>query len=125
MKKFLPTLLAALFIYTAAFAQPTAGLMAYWRMDGNYVDAGPNFINGTNSGSTATANNKAVANAAMAYANPAAAVVQYATHPVNANLSFGINQDFTIDFSMLTTSQPHAGGIYDNNLNYGGPGVFM
>ena len=125
MNKFLPTLMAALFIFTTAFAQPTAGLMAYWRMDGNYVDAGPNFINGTNSGSTATTNNKAVANTAMAYANPAATVVQYATHPVNANLSFGINQDFTIDFSMLTTSQPHAGGIYDNNLNYGGPGVFM
>jgi len=125
MNKFLPTLMAALFIFTTAFAQPTAGLMAYWRMDGNYVDAGPNFINGTNSGSTATTNNKAVANTAMAYANPAATVVQYATHPVNANLSFGTNQDFTIDFSMLTTSQPHAGGIYDNNLNYGGPGVFM
>ncbi len=125
MKKFLPTLLAALFVCTAVTAQPTAGLMAYWRMDGNYVDAGPNFINGTNSGSTATTNNKSVANTAMAYANPGSPVVQFATHPVNANLSFGTNQDFTIDFSVLTTSQPHAGGIYDNNLNSGGPGVFM
>ena len=26
---------------------------------------------------------------------------------------------------MLTSSQPRAGGIYDNMLNYGGPGVFM
>jgi hypothetical protein len=124
MKSVLLTMMAALCLYVAN-AQPTAGLMAYWRMDGNYVDAGPNFINGTNSGSIATTNNKAVANAAMAYANPASPVVQFATHPVNANLSFGTNQDFSIDFSVLTSSQPHPGGIYDNNLNYGGPGVFM
>lgn len=125
MKKFLPALTAALLVCIAANAQPTAGLMAYWRMDGNYVDAGPNFINGSNAGSTATTNNKNAANTAMAYANPASTVVQYATHPVNANLNFGTNQDFTIDFSVFTSSQPHPGGIYDNNLNYGGPGVFM
>jgi hypothetical protein len=124
MKKITLSLMAAACLYTAT-AQPTAGLMAYWRMDGNYVDAGPNFINGTNFASTATTNNKNVANKAMAYANPLSAVAQYATHPVNANLSFGTNQDFSIDFSVLTSSQPHAGGIYDNNLNYGGPGVFM
>jgi Concanavalin A-like lectin/glucanases superfamily/Secretion system C-terminal sorting domain len=124
MKRILLSLMALVCLY-AAKAQPTAGLMAYWRMDGNYVDAGPNFINGTNSGSTATTNNKSVSNAAMAYANPASTVVQFATHPVNANLSFGTAQDFTIDFSLLTSSQPHPGGIYDNNLNYSGPGVFM
>jgi len=125
MKKFLPALMAALFVYIAATAQPTAGLMAYWRMDGNYVDAGPNFINGTNAGSTATTNNKSVANTAMAFANPSSTVVQYATHPVNANLNFGTNQDFTIDFSVLVTSYPYPNGIYDNNLNYSGPGIFM
>ncbi len=124
MKKITLSLMAAACLNVAT-AQPTAGLMAYWRMDGNYVDAGPNFINGTNFATTATTNNKAVANRAMAYANPLSAVSQYATHPVNANLSFGINQDFRIDFSVLTSSQPRPGGIYDNNLNYGGPGVFM
>jgi len=124
MKRTLLSLMAVICLY-ASKAQPTAGLVAYWRMDGNYTDAGPNFINGTNFASTATTNNKNVANTAMAYANPASPVVQYATHPINANLSFGANQDFSIDFSVLTSSQPHAGGIYDNNLNYGGPGVFM
>jgi hypothetical protein len=124
MKSFLLTMMALVCLYTGK-AQPTAGLMAYWRMDGNYVDAGPNFINGTNFASTTTTNNKSVANTAMAYANPSSAVAQYATHPINANLSFGTNQDFSIDFSVLTTSQPRAGGIYDNMLNYGGPGVFM
>ena len=126
MKKFLPALLAALFVYIAASAQPTAGLMAYWRMDGNYVDAGPNFINGTNVGSAATTNNKNLANKAMAFANPSSTVPQYATHPVNANLSFGTNQNFTIDFSVYANSPfVHTGGFYDNNLNYGGPGVWF
>ncbi len=124
MKKTLLSLMTAACLYTAT-AQPTAGLMAYWRLDGNYQDAGPNFINGTNIASTATTNNKNVANTAMAYANPGSPVVQYATHPVNPNLSFGTNQDFTIDFSVLVTSYPHANGIYDNNLNYGGPGIYM
>lgn len=124
MRRILLTMAAVLCLY-ALIAQPTAGLMAYWRLDGNYVDAGPNFINGTNFGSTPGTNNKNLANTAMAYANPASTVPQYATHPVNANLSFGTNQDLSIDFSLLTTSQPHAGGIYDNNLNYGGPGIFM
>jgi hypothetical protein len=124
MKKIILSLMAAACLYGAT-AQPTAGLMAYWRMDGNYVDAGPNLINGTNAGSTAATNNKSLANTAMAYANPASAVVQYATHPINANLNFGTNQDFSIDFSVLTSSQPHPGGVYDNMLNYGGPGVFM
>ena len=125
MKRIVLFLMATVCFSATVKAQPTAGLMAYWRMDGNYVDAGPNFINGTNFASTATTNSKGVANTAMAYANPGSPVVQFATHPVNANLSFGANQDFTIDFSVLTTSQPHPGGIYDNNLNYGGPGIFM
>ncbi len=124
MKKIVLSLLALACLYVVT-AQPTAGLVAYWPMNGNYVDAGSNFINGTNFSSTATTNNKSVANAAMAYANPASPVVQFATHPVNANLSFGTNQDFTIAFSLFTSSQPHPGGIYDNNLNYGGPGIFM
>lgn len=120
-------LFSALIIFCTGLlqAQPTAGLVAYWPMNGNFTDAGPNNITGTNFGATVTTNNNSVANTAMAYSNPASPVVQYATHPINANLSFGTNQDFSIDFSVLTTSQPHAGGIYDNMINYGGPGIFM
>jgi hypothetical protein len=126
MKQFL---FSALIIFCTILsqAQPTAGLVAYWPMNGNFTDAGPNNISGTNFGATATTNYISSANAAMNFSNPGTALIvpQYATHPINANLSFGINQDFTIDFSVLTTSYPHPGGIYDNNLNYGGPGVFM
>jgi len=125
MKVFLLTALACVCLVPAT-AQPTAGLMAYWRMDGNYIDASPNAIHGTNVGSTVTSNYRNVANTAMAFANPSSTVPQYATHPVNANLSFGTNQDFTIDFSVYANSPfVHTGGFYDNNLNYGGPGVWF
>jgi hypothetical protein len=40
-------------------------------MDGNYIDAGPGFINSTNPGSKATTNYVLVANITMAYSNPA------------------------------------------------------
>lgn len=117
--------LAGIFFVAHSLAQPTLGLVAYWNMNGNYLDNGPYAIHGTNFSSTVTTNNRGVANSAMNYANPSSTVVQYATHPINSNVNFGAAQDFTIDFSVLTSSQPHAGGIYDNNLNYSGPGVFM
>lgn len=116
---------ALLLLGNYSYTQPTLGLVAYWNMDGNFADNGPFNITGTNNGATATTNNKNVANTAMNFANPASPVVQFATHPINSNLNFGVNQDFTIDFSVFTSSQPHPGGIYDNNLNYGGPGIFM
>ncbi len=120
-------LFPALIIFSSLLvrAQPTTGLVAYWPMNGNFTDAGPNNITGTNFGATATTNYASAANSAMQFLNPLSPVVQYATHPINANLSFGTAQDFSIDFSVLTTSLPHAGGIYDNMLNYGGPGIFM
>lgn len=118
-------LLIAVLYSLCSMAQPTAGLMAYWNMDGNFADNGPYNISVTNNGATATTNNKNVANRAMNFSNPASPVVQFATQAINANVNFGTAQDFSIDFSVLTSSQPRAGGVYDNNLNYGGPGVFM
>ena len=124
MKQQLLTVLAALCI-NCAIAQPTAGLKAYWSFNGNFNDGSGNGVNGTNAGATATTNAAGTANSAMSYASPTSVVAQFGTHPINANLNFGTAQDFSIDFSVFTTSQPHAGGIYDNNLNYGGPGIFM
>lgn len=108
-----------------SIAQPTAGLVAYFPMNGNFTDAGPYGIAGTNAGATATTNYAGVANTAMAFANPASTVPQYGTHAINANTSFGINQDFTIVFTAYATSPYiHPGGFYDNNLNTSGPGVW-
>lgn len=125
MKHTLLFLFAVLFVGMIG-AQPTAGLVAYWPMNGNFTDAGPNAVNGTNSGATTTANYANVANAAMNFNNPTSTVAQYATHPVNANLSFSGTQNFTISFTGYVNSPfVHNGGFYDNNLNYNGPGIWF
>ena len=125
MKQQLLTVLAALCL-NCAIAQPTAGLKAYWSFNGNFNDGSGNGINGTNAGATATTNAAGTANGAMNFSNPTSTVVQNATHPVNANVNFGTAQDFSIDFSVYIVGPlVHTGGIYDNNLNYGGPGVWF
>lgn len=110
----------------AAKAQPTAGLVAYWKLNGNYTDSGPFNINGTNVGTTATTNNVGAANSAMAFTNPTSTPVQYATHPVNTNLNFGTAQDFSVDMAFFVNNPiVHYMGLYDYNLNYGGYGVWL
>lgn len=120
-------LLVSCFASFSLFAQiPTSGLVAYWPLNGNYIDAGPNGINGTNSGSTATTNKFGVANSAMDFNNPASTVAQYATHPINANVNFAPGQNFTISFLFyINTPWVHTAGLYDNNLNYNGPGIWV
>jgi hypothetical protein len=117
---------ASCFIAFSIFAQPTSGLVAYWPMNGNYNDAGPNAINGTNAGSTASTNKSGAANSAMNFDNPTFTVVQYATHPINSNLNFSGTQNFTITFLFyLNTPWVHNGGFYDNCLNYNGVGIWQ
>ena len=126
MKHLLYTVAIITFFSVLAKAQPTAGLVAYWPMNGNFNDAGPNGIHGTNSGATSTTNTAGTANAAMAFSNPGSTVIQYGSHPINANLNFGVAQDFSICFSVFANSPfLHTGGFYDNNLNYSGPGVWF
>ncbi len=107
----------------------TVGLVGYWKMDGNFNDAGPYAVHGTNFGATATTNIAAQANKAMQFLNPSAnasTVVQWGTIPINGNFSFTGNQDFTIAFYTFANSPfVHTGGFYDNNLNYAGPGVWF
>ena len=129
MKRFC-FLIIMIFCCMLAAAQPTnVGLIGYWPMDGNFNDAGPYAVHGTNSGATATTNIAAVANKAMQFLNPSAdikTVAQWATIPINSNFNFTGNQDFTIAFYVFTNSPYiHPGGFYDNNVNYGGPGVFF
>ncbi len=114
-----------IFCVALSFAQPTAGLVAYWRLDGNYTDAGPNNIPGTNFGTTATTNYASTPNKAMLFLNPASAVPQYATAS-SSLLNFGNAQDFTVDFSLYVNSPYiHPGGLFDNCLNHGGYGVWF
>lgn len=127
MQKHLLTAMAALCIAFATVAQaPTAGLRAYWPMNGNYSDLSGFAINGTNFGTTATTNNTGAVNNAMLFTNPTNTVSQYATHPVNSGLSFATGTNFTISFAFYMTSPwVHTGGLYDNCLNYNGYGIWI
>ena len=108
------TLIIFSFILTQA--QPVNGLVAYWRLDGNFTDAGPNFINGTNFGATATGNYASAANSAMLFLNPSGTVPQYATAS-GSLLNFGDAQDFSVDFSVYANAPfVHNGGFFDNCL---------
>ncbi len=131
MKKTLQSLLAALCFFCTVSAQPTTGLVAYWPMNGNFNDAGPNALNGTNNLATVAANNIGTANTAMAFVNPATTassnvVNQYGFHPINSLVNFGSGASFTISFNVYFNS-PFVGngGIYDNNLNTGGYGCYF
>ncbi len=117
----------SLAINTIGFCQiPTAGLVVYWPLNGNYSDAGTYNIAGTNFASTASTNKQGTANTAMAFTNPTSVVAQYRTHAFNSNVNFTSAQDFTISFLMYINSPyVHPCGLYDNNLNYAGPGVFF
>jgi len=119
MKKLLltGTLFLAGFIISA---QPLTGLVAYWPMNGNFTDNGPNNIATTNTGTTSTTNFVGTANTAMLFSNPTATVVQYATPAINAALNF--TGDFSLDFSVFLPSLPHTAGFFDNCINYGGYG---
>ena len=121
-------LLTPVFVLIVLFsvAQPTAGLVAYFPMNGNFTDAGPFSISTTVNGATSTTNIAGTSNAAMAFANPGSAVSQFGTHAINTNTSFGINQNFTIVFTAYANSPfVHTGGFYDNNINTAGPSVWF
>ncbi|MBP6024707.1 LamG-like jellyroll fold domain-containing protein [Ferruginibacter sp.] len=129
MKRILLITITALSI-SYAIAQPTAGLVAYWPMNGNFNDAGPNALNGTNIAATATTNSLGAANAAMAFVNPFSGspnmVNQYGTHPINSLLNFAAGASFTLSFNVYVNSPfVSAGGIYDNNLNASGYGAYF
>lgn len=126
MKKKLLILLCLLFNFHCYSQAPSNGLVSYWSLDGNFNDSGSFGINGVNSGTTATNNVFSVANKAMNFNNSTTIVNQYATHSSNNNLNFTQTQDFSIDCNVYFSGPYiHAGGIYDNGLNYGGYGLWF
>lgn len=125
MKSFVLFLFSLLLLNTIEAQPVISGLVANWKMNGNFNDASGNAINGTAFGATATTNKAGQANSAMNFANPTATVAQYATAPNNALLRFTGTQNFTISFLTNISSFPHYMGFYDNNLNYGGYGVWV
>ncbi len=126
MKHLILTIAIAILFLVPVMAQPTAGLVAYFPMNGNFTDAGPYAIAGTTYGATPTTNIAGTANTAMYFLNPGSTVPQFGTHAINSNTSFGTAQDFSIAFTVYVNSPfVHTGGFYDNNLNSSGPGVWF
>jgi Concanavalin A-like lectin/glucanases superfamily/Secretion system C-terminal sorting domain len=130
MQKHLLTVVAVLCLTQLNFAQaPTAGLVAYWPMNGNLTDIGPSAINTTVVGAiTATTNNGGNPTGAMAFTNNPAvgAATQYGIVPVTAAINFAPGSSFTISFNFKLTTLPASGGFgfFDNNINYGGYGIY-
>jgi len=63
----------------------------------------------------------------MAFVNPGSSspTYQWCTLPANSNFNFSGAQDFTISlWAFCNSTYYHGGGLYDNNLNRGGPGVW-
>lgn len=105
------------------YAQPTAGLAAYWPLNGNFTDNGPNNISVTNTSVTATTNYTGTANAAMNFNNSGSTVTSYASCATSSAINFTGN--FSIDFSFMVPSFPHTMGFFDNCLNTNGYGVWI
>ncbi len=129
MKKHLFTLFLIVNFFAANAQAPTSGLVAYWPLNGNFTDAGPNNISTVNTGSIATTNNIGTANTAMAFLNtlsPANPTV-YATPAITSAINFATGTNFTVSFSFKLNSIPASGGtgLFDNCLNYGGYGVWV
>ena len=126
MQKHLLTAMAALCFAIATTAQaPTSGLVAYWPLNGNFSDQSGTGINTTNTGATATTNNLGTVNTAMAFNNPTSTPAQYALQTNNSAVNFSTAQNFTICCAVFFNSPyAHYTGIYDNNLNYSGYGVW-
>ncbi len=134
MQKNLITVLAALCFALATTAQiPTSGQVAYWPMNGNFTDAGPNAINVTNTGATATTNGLGMLNKAMFFNNTLStngSIVQatiYATATINSAINFSESSSFTVAHWFKLTNIAAAGlgsGFFDNSLNYNGFGTW-
>ncbi|TAH05861.1 MAG: T9SS C-terminal target domain-containing protein [Sphingobacteriales bacterium] len=123
MQKKILFVLAMLCLVVNSFGQPVPGLVAYWPMNGDFTDAGPNNLSVTNTAVTGTTNVAGVANRAMYFANPTSTVANYAT--VTANAAINFTGDFSISFAFyLSTTYAHPKGFFDNGLNGASGGGF-
>lgn len=126
MKKLLLCFYVTITFYSVKAQPVIPNKVASWSFNGNFLDGSGNGINGTNFGATATTNKFAQANSAMSFSNPTGSVVAYATHPSNTLLNYSGNQNFSVSFvTFINSPLVHTVGFYDNNLNYGGYGIWL
>jgi len=101
------------------FAQPTAGLVGHFKLDGNLTNSGSASMNAAAFNTAYTTNAVGAPNNAMQFAGT---ISSYVSITDNGNLDFA--GDFSIAFGIYMTSNSTSQGFYDNGLNYGGCGVW-
>lgn len=107
------------FSHTSLVAQPTAGLMALFKFNGNTVNQVSGGITATTTGTSYTANNAGVPNSALQFAGSTSS---YANIIDGGGLDF--TGDFSVTFGIYMSSTAASQGFYDNGLNYGGIGIW-
>jgi hypothetical protein len=118
MKRILLLSIAA-FVIGNTYAQLTAGLVGYLKMDGNLTNSGSASITASSTNTSFTTNATDAPNKALLFAGTVTSAVSITD---NGNLDFA--GDFSIAFGIYMTSNAASQGFYDNGLNYGGCGVW-
>lgn len=101
----------------ALFAQPTTGLVAHFKFNGNATNSGPANVTATFFNISGTNSSGGAVNKAIRFNG---ATNSYVSITDNGNLDF--TGDFTVTMGFYSTGAN--GGIFDNNLNYGGYGAY-
>ncbi|MBS1509405.1 MAG: T9SS type A sorting domain-containing protein [Bacteroidetes bacterium] len=101
------------------YAQPTSGLIGYFKFDGNVTNSGSGSITATTSNTSYTTNAAGAANKAIQFAGSTSSYVSVAD---NGNLGF--SGDFSVTFGVYLASSSVSQGFVDCGLNYGGYGVW-
>jgi hypothetical protein len=109
----------AFFVIGNTYAQPTAGLVGYFSMDGNLTNGGSASMTASSTNTSFTTNAQGLTNKALLFGGT---ITSAATITDNGNLDFA--GDFSISFGVYMTSNSASQGFYDNGLNYGGCGVW-
>ena len=120
MKKFI--FIAFLFFQVFVNAQaPTNGMIAYFPFNGNSINSGSANITASLINISDAMNNLGVANSAIQFAGNLNSYVEFID---NGNFDFSGATNFTICVAFNFTGTGN-GGIFDNCLNYGGPGLWF
>jgi hypothetical protein len=116
---FIAVLIITCFLSFSLFAQPTAGMLGHFKMDGNLMNNGSGSMGASPSGISYSTNNAGAPNKALMFAGSTGSYVSITD---NGNLDFP--GDFSIAFGIYLPSLASNQGFYDNGINYGGAGVW-
>jgi hypothetical protein len=122
-KLLVPTFLLAvtgLFNFSLV-AQPTAGLLCHFKLDGNTTNTGPASVTASAISTSYTTNNANAPAKALQFGGSLTSLIDFTD---NGNLDFAGTANFTVSFSFFFNGST-TGGLIDNCLNYGGWGIWL